>query len=259
MKLKKFVPFIPVVALGVATGLFACAHTSGDRAEKTDSSAIADSASIAESQRQHLLTLHEDSIAVAKADSLTRYSRLTDADFKLVADELDIEVAAMKAVVIIEAGEKMEGFAAPGIPIVNFDASMWKKFGTKGSGKGDPNATVPKGISGHALKEWTQLTNARKKNVDGANMSTFWGMFQIGGFNYKKCDCNSVGEFVERMSYSELEQLELFARFITNSGMVNDIKNKNWAAFARKYNGPNYAKRGYHTKMARAYQKFKKK
>ena len=89
-------------------------------------------------------------------------------------------------------------------------------------------------------------------------MGTFWGMFQIGGFNYKLCGCDSVDEMVRLMSYSELEQLELFATFITNTGMLPDLKAKNWAAFARKYNGASYARRGYHTKMANAYARFKK-
>ena len=88
-------------------------------------------------------------------------------------------------------------------------------------------------------------------------MGTFWGMFQIGGFNYKLCGCESVDEFVRLMSYSELEQLELFAAFLRNTGYVKDLRAKSWAAFARKYNGPSYAKRGYHTKMANAYAKFK--
>lgn len=60
------------------------------------------------------------------------------------------------------------------------------------------------------------------------------------------------------MSYSELQQLELFATFITNTGMLADLKNKNWSGFARKYNGASYARRGYHTKMAKAYAKLKK-
>ena len=124
--------------------------------------------------------------------------------------------------------------------------------------QGNKNAKVPPGLTGYALQEWTQLVNARRVNEQGANMGTFWGMFQIGGFNYKLCGCESVDEFVKLMSYSELEQLELFATFITNTGMLNDLKNRNWAAFARKYNGASYARRGYHTKMARAYARFKK-
>ncbi len=39
--------------------------------------------------------------------------------------------------------------------------------------------------------------------------------------------------------------------------MLPDLKAKNWAGFARKYNGASYARRGYHTKMAAAYRKFK--
>lgn len=198
--------------------------------------------------------------SVPEEDVATRYDKLTDKDFKMVADELGVEIAAMKAVVEIEAGVKMRGFYAPGVPVVNFDATMYRKMLKRaGSGKADKNATVPGGLSGYALKEWTQLTNARKVNVDAANMGTFWGMFQIGGFNYKLCGCKSVAEFVDLMSYSELEQLELFAAFITNSGMLNDLRNKNWAAFARKYNGASYARRGYHTRMASAYKKYSNK
>ena len=121
----------------------------------------------------------------------------------------------------------------------------------------DKNAKVPAGLKGYALREWTQLTNARRINAQGADLGTFWGMFQIGGFCYKVCGCENIEEFVRLMSYSELEQLELFAAFIRNTGYVNDLRLKNWAAFARKYNGPSYARRGYHTKMAAAYSKFK--
>ena len=69
--------------------------------------------------------------------------------------------------------------------------------------------------------------------------------------------CSDVDEFVEIMSESEFSQLELFAKFITNTGMLADLRNKNWAGFARKYNGASYARRGYHTRMAAAYRKFK--
>jgi len=193
---------------------------------------------------------------VSKEDEKTRYTQLTDEDFRIVAEELGVEVAAIKAVVVIEAGAQMKGFWAPGVPVVNFDRTMYNKFRRNG-GKPSKGEKVPSGLTGYALSEWTQLINARKSNALGANMGTFWGMFQIGGFNYKLCGCKSVDEFVELMSYSEFEQLELFAAFIRNTGMLSDLQAKNWSAFARKYNGPSYAKRGYHSKMAKAYAKFK--
>ena len=125
--------------------------------------------------------------------------------------------------------------------------------------KAPASEKVPDGIkSSYGRNEWSQLIAARKVNQDKANMGTFWGMFQIGGFNWKVCGCKDVDEFVERMSYSEFEQLELFATFIRNTGMLPYLREKNWAAFARKYNGASYAKRGYHTKMANAYARFKK-
>ncbi|MBD5311353.1 MAG: N-acetylmuramidase family protein [Bacteroides sp.] len=194
--------------------------------------------------------------SVPKADISTRYSELTDTDFKLVADELGVEVAAIKAVVQIEAGAEMKGFWAPGVPVINFDKTMYNKYRSQSKEKKGP--PVPDGLTGYALRQWTQLVSARKTDARAANMGTFWGMFQIGGFNYKLCGCKDIDEFVRLMSYSELEQLELFAAFITNTGMLADLRKKNWAGFARKYNGSSYARRGYHTKMAAAYKKFVK-
>ncbi len=197
--------------------------------------------------------------SVPEVDESTRYSKLSDEDFRIVAEELGVEVAAIKAVVSIEAGANMKGFWAPGVPVINFDRTMYNRFRSKAKDKsGAKGEKVPAGLTGYALREWTLLINARKVNAQGANMGTFWGMFQIGGFNYKLCGCESVDEMVRLMSYSELQQLELFATFITNTGMLADLKNKNWSGFARKYNGASYARRGYHTKMAKAYAKFKK-
>ena len=203
-------------------------------------------------------------LTISSVDSLgtdenERYLHLTESDFELVADELKVEVAAIKAVVEIEAGKAMKGFWAPGIPVINFDRSMYLKYRQKAASTvGAKDENVPAGLQGYALKEWTELINARKVNAQGANLGTFWGMFQIGGFNYKLCGCESVDEFVKRMAYSELEQLQLFAMFITNAGMVESLRKKDWSTFARKYNGPSYAKRGYHTKMAKAYAKYSK-
>ncbi|MCH5229811.1 MAG: N-acetylmuramidase family protein [Muribaculaceae bacterium] len=190
-------------------------------------------------------------------DETERYLHLTENDFQLVAEELEVEVAVIKAVVEIEAGKAMRGFWAPGIPVINFDRSMYLKYRNKAQSlEGAKNEKVPEGLTGYAKKEWTELITARKTNAQGANLGTFWGMFQIGGFNYKICGCESVDEFVKRMAYSELEQLQLFAVFITNSGMVESLRKKDWRSFARKYNGPSYAKRGYHTKMEKAYKKY---
>lgn len=190
-------------------------------------------------------------------DAETRYETLTDEDFAIVAEELGVEVAAIKAVVRIEAGAKLQGFWAPGVPVANYAQSLFNKYNRKVKGRKIKDAKVPEGLKGYALREWTSLTNARKINADAADMGTYWGMFQIGGFNYKLCGCKSVEEMVAEVSESEFSQLEMFAVFIRNAGMLNALKNKDWRAFAKIYNGPSYAKRGYHTRMAKEYAKFK--
>ena len=89
-------------------------------------------------------------------------------------------------------------------------------------------------------------------NPHAAIEGTFWGMFQIGGFNWKKCGAKNLDDFVERMSTSEREQLEMFAEFIVNSNLLKPLQDKNWTTFARGYNGPGYARRNYHTRMAKS-------
>lgn len=191
-------------------------------------------------------------------DGSTRYSRLTDADFAMVAEELGIEIAVIKAVVLIEAGRNMKGFWVDGLPVINFSKSLYNKFSrtpSKVKAEEDELQLSPL-LSGYALQEWSQLISARKRNCEAANKATYWGMFQIGGFNYRHCGCSTVQEMARLMSMSELQQLELFATFIRNTGMLEDLKEKNWSAFSRKYNGASYAKRGYHTRMAEAYRKY---
>lgn len=191
---------------------------------------------------------------------------LTEQDYQEVARELNVEVAAIKAIVEIEAGTAHKGFHAPGKPIINFDISMFRQFANRNGVKlgsysrthsevfGRPNIRRygSQQAAQHARLEQA-MTIDRKTAIQG----TFWGMFQLGGFNWKLCGCKSMDEFVEKMSRSERDQLELFAKFIINTGLDRHLRAKNWAQFARIYNGPSYAARGYHTKMARAYSKYR--
>lgn len=193
--------------------------------------------------------------------------RLTEQDYREVAERLGIEVATIKAVVEIEAGPSHEGFFKPGLPLINFDMSMFKKFaGRKGLDLSRyykshavvfsrPNAAR---YGSTQAGQQERLRVARTIDDAVAVKGCFWGMFQIGGFNWKKCGCESIEEFVERMSRSEREQLELFADFVINSNMLPALKAKNWSSFARAYNGTSALKRGYHTRLANSYARHKK-
>lgn len=187
---------------------------------------------------------------------------LTETDFEEVAAELGVEVAAIKAVVEIEAGRTHEGFAAPGKPLINFDLSMFRRFATRRgvnlSKYSKSHSVVFASSRGSQSRAHRRLEAAKSINPHAAVEGTFWGMFQIGGFNWKKCGAENIDDFVCRMSRSERDQLEMFANFISSTGLVKHLKTKNWAAFARGYNGPGYTKRSYHTRMAQAYARHNK-
>lgn len=192
--------------------------------------------------------------------------RLTEKDYREVAEELGVEVAAIKAVVDIEAGSTHQGFYAPGKPLINFDLAMFRRFaGNHGINLSNyhlshavvfaaPNA---KRHGSHQSAQQARLAAAREIDNTTAIEGTFWGMFQIGGFNWARCGAKDINDFVRRMSNSERDQLDMFAQFIKSTGLVKYLKAKDWASFARGYNGTAYARRGYHTRLASSYARHK--
>ena len=58
------------------------------------------------------------------------------------------------------------------------------------------------------------------------------------------------------MYKDEASQLEAMCRYIKVNNLINVLKNKDWKAFALGYNGKNYAKNSYDTKLANAYKKW---
>ena len=178
---------------------------------------------------------------------LGRFRRLTEEDFREVAEELG-------------------SFQQPGKPLINFDLTMYRKFAPRhGVSLSQARKKSPvifsrpdtRKYGSYQAAQYARLEGARAIDEASALESAFWGMFQIGGFNWKLCGCESVEEFVDRMSRSERDQLELFARLITNCGMLESLQKKQWLRFALKYNGPRAKSRGYHKRMASAYSRYK--
>ncbi|MEZ3464775.1 MAG: N-acetylmuramidase family protein [Muribaculum intestinale] len=173
----------------------------------------------------------------------------------------------MKAVVAIEAGSTHRGFYAPGKPLINFDLAMFRRGARKrGINLATYTKKQPVVFSRPNIKRYGSYQAAQYARLNGAMAidsitaleNTFWGMFQIGGFNWRKCGAESIKDFVDRMSSSEHEQLELFVEFVKSQGLDKYLKKKDWAGFARRYNGPGYAKRRYHKRLASAYEKYRK-
>jgi uncharacterized protein (TIGR02594 family) len=184
---------------------------------------------------------------------------LSESDYASAARQLGVDVAAIKAVAEVEASGS--GFLPSGKPKILFEAHI---FAQKTDGRynaSHPNISSPhwnRALYGAAGEhQWKRFEEAYRLDPQAAMQAASWGRFQIMGFNHKAAGFNDVQSFVTAMKRSEGEQLKAFASFIeSNPTMHRALKNHDWAAFARAYNGPGYAQNAYDTKMAAAYQRF---
>lgn len=190
---------------------------------------------------------------------------LSDRDMQMAADTLGVELAVIKAVIEVEAGQPHCGIIAPGIPLVVFQRSVFLKKAEKNNSDLKSakelypelfSSVTNRSISRH-LRNHNLLKQAMNIDYVAAVESCFWGMFQIGGFNWKRCGASSPEEFAFRMSLSEKEQFRYFIKFIHRGDMLQSLKDKNWARFAAVYNGPGFRRRSYHIRLAEAYKKHK--
>lgn len=190
---------------------------------------------------------------------------LTKNDYAEAAAALNVEPATIRAVVEIETGSTRRGFHDEGKPVINFEQALFRRYAAKRgvnlSAHASSPALKPLNIAKYGNQQAAQqarLDAAMQIDSVAAIESTFWGMFQIGGFNWKLCGAQSHAEFVELMSRSEYDQLRLFTDYIHNTGLDRHLQTRSWAAFARIYNGPSYAARRYHTRLAEAYRRYSK-
>jgi hypothetical protein len=77
------------------------------------------------------------------------------------------------------------------------------------------------------------------------------------GYHWESLGYKSVNDFVRIMNKSEGEHIKAFGRFIVANNLSKYLKSRDWANFARRYNGPGYKKNKYDEKLERAYKKYK--
>lgn len=185
---------------------------------------------------------------------------LTEKDIEKAAKDLGVEVAAVKAVREVEA--KGTGFWGEQSVILFERHIFWKQLKAQGlnpqkfkAGNEDILSAKPGGYLG-GTREYGRLDRAKKINENAALESASWGMFQIMGFHWKNLGYPSVKQYVKLMQKNEGEHLKAFVKFVQTENLARFLKNKDWAGFARRYNGPAFKKNKYDEKLAAAYAKF---
>ena len=188
--------------------------------------------------------------------------KLTEAQIQAQALGLGIEVAALKAVIEVEC--KSSGFNADGTPVILFEQHVFRQrliangkaaIADKAMRERPDLCSKTMGNYGLYSAQHGRLNAAAQYHRDSALESASWGIGQVMGYHWKALGYPTLQNFINAMYRDEASQLEAMCRFIKVNGLVNTLKNKDWKAFARGYNGPAYARNSYDVKLGNAYKK----
>jgi hypothetical protein len=178
---------------------------------------------------------------------------LTEDDFARAAQTLSCEVACVKAVCAVEAPRG--GFLPDGRPTILFERHIFSRLTNHlyDSAHPDISNRSPGGYGAGGAHQYDRLLEAEALDAEAAIQSASWGKFQIMGENFRACGYDTPDDFVAAMSADEGLQLDAFVKFVQSEHLDGFLRAKNWAAFARGYNGPNYLENDYANKLARNY------
>ncbi len=204
----------------------------------------------------------------------TNNKLLSEKDLIDFAQNYGLELAAVKAVNQVESRGK--GFLVHGKPRILFEGHIfWKELKKRNI---VPNNYLNSLTQDVLYEKWTKkyyrggdgeyermekaagisgLPGAR----EAAQCSASWGAFQIMGFHYKNLGYGTIDNFVQAMNNHERDHLDAFGRFISVAGISGKklivwLKEKNWEKFANGYNGAEFKKNKYDTKLQSAYESF---
>lgn len=184
---------------------------------------------------------------------------LSPGDVTAVAGYLGCEVAALRAVMAVETTGS--GFSGRRPVILNEPHVFWRELGAGAARRRAEAAGLAYAKWGSRPYPRTQadryrwLERAMEIDRRAALASCSWGLGQVMGFNHARAGFAAIEDFVAAMADSEAAQLMAMARFIVSAGLAPRLRANDWSRFARGYNGASYARHGYHTKLAHAYQR----
>ncbi len=188
---------------------------------------------------------------------------LSQQAYKDASNAFDCEIAVVKAVAEVESSG--HGFLPCGIPVILFEAHWFAKLTGHAYNKSHPDISsriwnrklyaTGKDWIDRGRKEAQRLEKASSLNRDAALQSASYGMFQVMGFNWKLCGYKSLQAFINDVWSSEDGQLRAFVGFVKGKKLEKYLREKDWDAFASKYNGEGYKQNRYDEKLQAAYLK----
>ena len=177
---------------------------------------------------------------------------LSEAALNRAAGEIGVGLPALWAVMTVET--RSCGFLPDRRPQILFERHVFHKR-TKGKfAMQDPDLSSPSagGYGAGGAHQYERLERAIVLDRKAALESTSWGLGQVMGFNARAAGFADVEAMVAAMCDSEDAQFGAVVGFITSKNLSKYLKQEDWAGFAARYNGPDYAKNHYDARLAKA-------
>lgn len=186
----------------------------------------------------------------------------TIAEITQAAKDRDIEPAALLAVAEVESGGQAFALVAGRRePLIRFEGhyfdrrlSETNRAIAREQGLAAPVAgAVPNPPT--QAERWTMLERAMAIDAHAAQESVSWGLGQVMGAHWDRLGYASVDALAAEARASVAGQARLMVLYIEKSGLAEALRDHDWDAFARGYNGPGYRKYAYDEKIASAYDR----
>jgi hypothetical protein len=186
-------------------------------------------------------------------DFVGRGAPLSAAGVEAVVTRLGVDPAALWAVIRVETSGF--GFLSDRRPKILFERHVFHGE-TQGRFDGvapDISHAVWGGHGGAGAPQYERLERAMALDRRAALRSASWGLGQVMGFHAESLGHSDVEAMVQAMVQSEDAQLLAMERFIARTGLDAAMRAHDWAAFALRYNGKDFAKNQYDAKLAAAH------
>lgn len=184
--------------------------------------------------------------------------RRTPAGMQHAADLIGCDLATIKAVIEVET--RGSGFDSRSRPRILFEPHVFyrnlpaaKRKAATAAGLAYPN--WKSGAYGPESAQYPRLAKAVEIDRTAALKACSWGLPQILGENFRAAGFDSPDAMVDAFEEGEDEQLAAMADFVKANKLDGFLRKKQWAAFAKGYNGPGYKTNAYDKKLADAYRK----
>ncbi|PSJ60859.1 N-acetylmuramidase family protein [Pseudaminobacter soli (ex Li et al. 2025)] len=185
-------------------------------------------------------------------------------EIRTAAWSLGIEAEALLAIAEVESGgqayARVEGRNEP---LIRFEGHYFdRRLSTANQIRARAlglSASVAGAIANPRTQEarWRLLARAAEIDRKAAYESVSWGVGQVMGAHWAWLGYANVDALVAEARSGVAGQVRLMACYIDKAGLSTALRDRDWTAFARGYNGPDYRKNSYHTKIAAAYRRYK--